>query len=165
MAADVQSNHWDKDTFQLFLTLPRQRPPSALLPSLLSLTADHSCFSLCSTPPKTFLSLSHSFSLHLGHRLPLPPLHKFYCVKEAGITRLTWSYMEESNRPKRGTDTRSCIFTHALWKGCGKQKSLSFMEGPSFPPSKLQKLLSEEKPEKYFLFHIGAKLASNVGVS
>lgn len=40
------------------------------------------------------------------------------------------------------------------------------MEGPSFPPSNLQQiLLSEEKAEKYFVFHFGAKLASNVGGS
>lgn len=106
--------------------------------------------------PKIFLS--HLFPLYYSHWFPSLPLHKFCCDKkqesQSGL-QVIWRGGTDTS----GDQTQGPVSSHMF---CRKYKSLSFMEGPSFPLRNLQqKLLSEEKREKCFVFYIGLKLASN----
>lgn len=92
--------------------LPCQGSDLALVSFLLSLTADRSHFSLCSTPPKTSLFLSHWLSLHLSHHC----LYKKFIVtkkqRPQGWLEVIW---------RRGTDPRGelmqgAVSSHVLYE-------------------------------------------------
>lgn len=138
-----------------FSSLPWQWPQSPLLPSLLSLTADQSHFSLCSTPSKTFVFLSRSFSLQLSHLLPPCCYINFTETKKQGPQ----GWLDVKGRrgaSMRGEQMQRVVSSHMLYEKDVENWSnwLYFMEEPSFPPSNLQqKLLSEENAEKNFYWH------------
>ena len=133
-----------------FSSLPCQRPHSPLLPSLLSLSADQSYFSLCSTPSKTFIFLSCSFWLQLSHLFPPCLYINFTETKKQGPQG--WlDVIGRRGTSMRGEQMQRAVASHMLYKKDVENWShwLYFMEEPSFPPSNLQqKLLSEENAEK-----------------
>lgn len=146
MAANVQSNCCDRDMFQLFLTLSQQWPHSAFLPSLISVTL---LFLTLFHTSQTFF-LSHLFPIYCSHWFPSLPLHKFCCDEkqkpQSGLQG-TWRGGTDTS----GDQTQGPVSSNMF---CGKFKSLSFIEAPSFPPRNLQqKLLSEER-ERNVLYSI-----------
>lgn len=153
MAADVQSN-CDTDTFQLFLTLSQQWPHSAFLPSLLSVTLLF--LTLFHTSQNFFSVTCFPFTLATDF---LHCLYIYFVVTKKQGPQSGLQVIWRGGTDTSGDQTQGSVSSHVF---CGKYKSLSFMEGPNFPPRNLQqKLLSEEKREKCFVFHIGTKLASN----
>lgn len=143
-----------EDAFLIFLPC-HGSGLSPLLPSLLSLTADQSHFSLCSTPSKTFIFLSRSFSLQLSHLLPPCCYINFTETKKQGPQ----GWLDVKGRrgaSMRGEQMQRVVSSHMLYEKDVENWSnwLYFMEEPSFPPSNLQqKLLSEENAEKNFYWH------------
>lgn len=153
MAANVQSNGCDRDTFQLLLTLSQQWPHSAFFFSLHSMTL---FLTLFHTSQIFFSATCFPFTVATG--FPHCFYINFVLIKkqesQSGL-QVIWRGGTDTS----GDQTQGPVSSHMF---CGKYKSLSFMEGPSFPLRNLQqKLLSEEKREKYFVFHTGTKLAGN----